>query len=70
MAQWNKNCAHQLCVIAHHKNYVVFANDTSFFISTLDRSVAGAVDVDYYVRILYNPTGVSKGKGAFVSYII
>ena len=52
------------------QNYVIFADDTSFLISTLDRSVAEAVDVDYYVRILCNPTGVSKDKGAFVSYIM
>ena len=33
-------------------------------------SVVEAADVDYYVRILCNPTGVSKGEDAFVSYII
>ena len=55
--------------IPHHKNYVVFACDTLFFISTLDRSIAEAVDVDNYVRVLCNPTSVSKGKGAFVNAI-
>jgi len=70
LAHYNEDCIHQLCVITHHKNYVVFADDTSFFIFTLDRSVAEAVDVDYYVRILCNPTGISKGKGVFASYII
>ena len=61
-------CSPIMC-IAHHKNYAVFADDTLFFISTLDRSVAEAVDVDYYVRVLCNPTGISKGKGAFVKAI-
>ena len=40
-----------------------FADNTSFFLSTLDRSVAKAVEIDDYVRILCNPTGGSKGKG-------
>jgi len=32
-------------------------------LSTLDCSIAEAIDVDDYVIILGNPTGVSKGKG-------
>jgi len=31
-------------------------------LSTLDCYVAKAVDVNDYVRVLYNATGVSKGK--------
>ena len=45
------------------KNFFFYADDTSFYTSTLDRCVAEPVDVDDYVRILCNPTGGSKGKG-------
>ena len=62
MAYYNEDCIHQLCVITHHKNYIVFADDTSFLLFTLDRSVDEVVDVNDYVRVLYNPAGALKGK--------
>jgi len=31
-------------------------------LSTLDHSVVEAVDVDDYIRVLYNLIGISKGK--------
>ena len=55
--------AHQCCIILHHKNLFVYADDTLFYTSILDRCVAKIVDVDDYVRILCNRTGDSKGKG-------
>jgi len=51
-----------LCIIANHKNRVGFTNDTSFMLSTLDRSVADTVDVYGYVKMFCNSTDVSKGK--------
>ena len=39
-----------------------FANNTSFLLSTLDRSVTEVVDADDYVRVLCNPSSVLKGK--------
>jgi len=44
------------------KKIFVYADDTSFYASTLDRCVTEAVDVDDYIRILCNCTGSSKGK--------
>jgi len=46
-----------------HKTHVVFTDDTSFFISTLDVSIPEVINVDDYVRILGNSTGVSNDKG-------
>jgi len=37
-------------------------------LSTLDDSATEAVDIDDYVRVFCNPTGVSKGKDVASDY--
>ena len=63
MAHCTEACALQYYIIAHHKKKFVYADDTSFYTSILDRCVAEAADVDDYIRIFCNSTGGSKGKG-------
>lgn len=53
LAHYFLACTHQLWHIAHHKNDVTFADNTSFFQSALHDSV---VDVDD------NAGDASKGK--------
>ena len=55
-------CSPTLHYSSPPKNFF-YADDTSFYTSTLDHCVAEAVDVNDYIRILCNRTGGSKGKG-------